>query len=249
MSAFSVLVDARGTQEGFKQHRQRGLGHYAVNLLERLPHMPTRGTLNYLIESGRPIEEFISGSGVQLTTIRPPRARSFPGQAFAYQRILPAPMRKSACDFAHFLFHLDAPLYSPIPTIVTIPDLIPHRMKQSYSWERRVKNSVQFRLERAIGHRAEAIIAISEFTRRDIVDHLQVDPGKVSVVYLGVHERFFQRLDPEALARVRSLYHLPDRFILYLGGIDPRKNVPSLVDAWGELWNDSRFRIPLVLAG
>jgi glycosyltransferase involved in cell wall biosynthesis len=249
MKPFNVLVDARATQEGFKQHKQRGLGHYAMNLLERLPLVQTEGKLTYLVETARPIERSVSEAGIPLHGMETPRAESYVGQLLAYQGVLPRPLRESGCDFAHFLFHLDAPLFSPIPMIVTIPDLIPQTMKQAYSRKHQIKNSVQFKLESSIARRAAAIIAISEFTKQDVLKYMHIDPVKVRVVYLGVQERFFRPPDVEALARLTSTYHLPEQFILYIGGIDPRKNIPSLVAAWGELWKESRFRIPLVIAG
>jgi glycosyltransferase involved in cell wall biosynthesis len=122
-------------------------------------------------------------------------------------------------------------------------------MKHAYSRIGQIKNSIRFRLESAIARRAAAIIVISEFTKRDVLTYMHVDALKVKVVHLGVQERFFHPHDPESLDRLRSLYHLPERFILYVGGIDLRKNIPSLVAGWGELWKEPRFRIPLVIAG
>jgi glycosyltransferase involved in cell wall biosynthesis len=249
MKPFNVLVDARATQEGFKHHRERGLGHYAMNLLERLPRVDTDGKLTYLVETARPIEKVISEAGVPLHGMETPRAASSRGQLVIYQGILRRPLRECGCDFAHFLFHLDAPLYSPIPTIVTIPDLIPQMMKHAYSRMHQVKNSIQFQLECAIARHASAIIAISEFTKQDVVKHMHINPEKVRVVHLGVQEHFFRESSQEASARLRSVYHLPEQFILCIGGIDPRKNIHSLVAAWADLWKEPRFRIPLVLAG
>jgi glycosyltransferase involved in cell wall biosynthesis len=249
MSEPTILVDARGTQQGFKQHRQRGLGHYAINLLERLPRQAAPTSLSYLVEPSKPIDDLIGGAGVSLTPMRTPREHSYVGQLVGYERIIPGALRRSGCRVAHFLFHLDAPLRSPIPTIVTIPDLIPYRMREAYGTVRRAKNAVQFLLERRIAAHAEAVIAISECTKRDVVELMRIDPEKVRVVYLGVDERFFQPPGEAALARVRSRYRLPGEFILYLGGIDPRKNVPALVEAWGQLQRESTTLPPLVLAG
>lgn len=85
--------------------------------------------------------------------------------------------------------------------------------------------------------RADAVIADSEHTKRDIIDLFQVDPAKVTVVYPGVAEHYFNPVSDEIKLSVRKKYNLPDKFILYLGAIEPRKNLESLVEAYLQLEN------------
>jgi glycosyltransferase involved in cell wall biosynthesis len=244
-----VLVDARLTQEGYKDGKHRGLGHYASRLLQELPALSGPGTLSYLVDSGKPVDPWLAGLGVPLCGTKSSNARSVALQIVDSQRFLPDVLSRSGCDLVHFLLHLDAPLFSPIPSVLTVPDLIPRAMKQIYDWERRAKLQVLFRLETALARRAASIIAISEHTKKDIELHLGIDPARVKVIPLGVQEEFLRNIGGEEIERVRSRYALPERFILYVGGIDPRKNIPALVEAWGALFRDSRYRIPLVLAG
>jgi len=94
---------------------------------------------------------------------------------------------------------------------------------------------------------AGAVIAVSESTRRDLLAHLKVEPERVYVVYGGVAERF----RPASLAKiqeVRARYHLPERFILTVGTIEPRKNYLRLLEAYRRLL-DQGYNEGLVIVG
>ncbi len=77
---------------------------------------------------------------------------------------------------------------------------------------------------------ADAIIAVSECSKRDAVNLYRIPAEKIHVIYEGVDPRFTPITDPERLVRVRVKYHLPERFILHVGTIEPRKNLPLLFE-------------------
>lgn len=97
--------------------------------------------------------------------------------------------------------------------------------------------------------RANQVVAISEATRRDVIKLLGVSPERVIRVYCGVDARFHPIDDHEELHRFRQAHSLPERFILYLGTIEPRKNLVRLMDAYAELRRRGATAWPLVLAG
>ena len=77
---------------------------------------------------------------------------------------------------------------------------------------------------------ADAIIAVSECSQRDAVNLYHIDPNKIHVIYEGVDAKFAPVTAPDRLAAVRSKYHLPQRFIVHVGTIEPRKNLPLLFE-------------------
>lgn len=81
--------------------------------------------------------------------------------------------------------------------------------------------------------RADHVICVSEFTRQDALRFYRLPPEKVSVVLEGVEPRFQPMRDPSALAGIRERYRLPERFVLYVGTLEPRKNLSTLLKAFG----------------
>ena len=79
--------------------------------------------------------------------------------------------------------------------------------------------------------RADWILADSESTKRDLVELLDADRERITVIYPGVEPRFHPLADPGILDSVRTKYDLPDRFILSLGTVQPRKNYAGLIQA------------------
>jgi len=122
--------------------------------------------------------------------------------------------------------------------IVTIHDLSFERYPETFSWVRRVWH--MFINTKKICQRADKIIAISESSAHDIVSLLGIDKNKIQTSYSGVAERFrvLDRND-EQLVKVKEKYGLPYKFILYLGTIEPRKNITGIVKAYNQLQEEA----------
>jgi glycosyltransferase involved in cell wall biosynthesis len=88
----------------------------------------------------------------------------------------------------------------------------------------------------------------SEFVKREVVEELQLTPDKVSVVYPGVDERFRPQ-QPEEILAFKKAAGLPERYILYVGTIEPRKNLPLLLRAFHQAKASFPSDLRLVLAG
>ena len=97
--------------------------------------------------------------------------------------------------------------------------------------------------------RADAIIAISEHTRRDLVERLGAPPDRITVTPLAHDADLARVTDPRRLAAVRKKYGLPEHFILFLGALEPRKNLPRLLEAYAALPAGLRRDVELVVAG
>lgn len=93
---------------------------------------------------------------------------------------------------------------------------------------------------------ADTIIAISENTKNDIVKIFNIAPEKIKVIYPGIADDFFEPISDETKLKVSQKYNLPSNYILYLGNLEPRKNVETLLKAFEKLENSS---VHLVLAG
>lgn len=145
------------------------------------------------------------------------------------------------------LFHSTEHLLLPlrrVPTVLTVHDLIyrlfPEYHKRLNYW---YLNLAMPRFCR----RADAIITVSQATRRDVVEHYDVDAAKIHVVYEAAAEHFRPQ-QPDAIAHVRQKYDLPDEFLLHLSTVEPRKNLNRLLDALLLLRRDHPH-LHLVLVG
>ncbi|MCW5979984.1 MAG: glycosyltransferase family 4 protein [Bryobacteraceae bacterium] len=96
--------------------------------------------------------------------------------------------------------------------------------------------------------RAAGLIAVSESTRSDAVRLLDLDPDRIEVIYPGVAEPYFEAGAVEA-DRIRELYNLKRPYILFIGAIEPRKNIDGLLDAYFGLTPSVRRDVELVIAG
>jgi len=100
----------------------------------------------------------------------------------------------------------------------------------------------------ALLKRAHGLIAVSECTRNDAVRTLGLDRRKIRVIYSGVAEPFFQT-NAAAIEAVRARYRLARPFVLFVGTIEPRKNIDTLLDAYEALPASLRQEFALAIAG
>lgn len=115
-----------------------------------------------------------------------------------------------------------------IKTVVTIHDLIFVRYPKLYSFFDRKIHFNKFKYAAQI---ADIVIAISEQTKRDIVEFLKIEPSKIKVIYQGCSNAFKKDYNQNIIDKTKEKFNLPQNFILNVGTIEERKNLLSLVKA------------------
>lgn len=126
------------------------------------------------------------------------------------------------------------------PTVVTIHDLIFLRYPQTYDWLSRKILTIKTRYA---CEKADRIIAVSEQTKRDIVEFYGISPDKIEVIYQGCHDVFKQQLPLSRIAEVKKLYGLPEKYMISVGTIEHRKNHKTIIEALAKTKSD----VPLVI--
>jgi glycosyltransferase involved in cell wall biosynthesis len=223
-------------------HRRAGLGRYAESLTRALAReMPEAPALFYNRETG--VEPLAGLATLRASTValgyKPWRMAVWLGQLarVSFNRLLPE------ATLFHATEHLLMPLRG-IPSVLTVHDLIFHHLPEHHKPLNRWYLTWTLPL---YCRRADHVIAVSEATRQDLLATYQLPPEKVSVVYEAPAPHF--RPAPEAAqAQVRAHYGLPDRYLLYVGTIEPRKNLTRLLAAWAPLYQAGEVP-PLVLVG
>lgn len=133
-------------------------------------------------------------------------------------------------------------------SLLTVHDLSFLRYPEFYSFRKNIWHRIMN--VRKLTRQFDRIIAVSENTKRDLIELCSIDEKKIRVVYSGVSSEY-QPLQPENdLVRIRKKYGLSGRFILYLGNIEPRKNLTSLVRSFEAIIGMPEFgQVELVFAG
>ncbi len=158
---------------------------------------------------------------------------------------LPWAARKERLDLLHCPYFA-APLTRICPTVVTIHDVIPFVLPE---YRGRETSKMYTTLVSETSKRADAIIAVSESSRRDIEATLGIPADKIHVIGNAVHPSYHPINDSWLLAAVRERYNIARKYILYFGGFDLRKNVQRIIRAYAALPAALRAEYQLVIAG
>jgi len=127
-----------------------------------------------------------------------------------------------------------------VKSLVTVHDLIYEKHPEWYpTIDRKIyRNKVRSAIEVA-----DVVVAISQQTRNDLLEEYKAEPSKIEVIYQGCNPAFNGQLTPEQIHTLLHSFNLPSRFALYLGTIEPRKNLHTLIEALRDQ------DVPLVVVG
>ena len=233
-----IRVLARGTRTGVEE--------YTINLLSHL--LPLESNNNYYLfynayQKVKLDYDWLNLSNVQLRDFRIPN-RIF----FALARYFNQPRIDKLLGGVDVYFNphfFVAPLTEQCKRVITFHDLSFEHYPEFFSWRKRLwqKFLMNTRNEAA---QSDKIIAVSQSTKDDLTHFYGIEPEKIKVIYSGVGEEFRPMLRPCQGTASRVKYHLPEKFILYFGTIEPRKNIIGLIKAFEILKNKD---CKLVIAG
>jgi alpha-1,3-rhamnosyl/mannosyltransferase len=231
--------------------RRTGIGHYTAELLRCLRRQTPPGTVqvfpNYLTHCAREAWLWLrrrverDGEGGASSRGALVQMRGY-GQTFLtrYFRVL--------CRLRHFdLYHETnfIPMPSDCPTVATLHDLSVllypewHPADRVAHFERYFEQGLR---------RCTHFLAISEFGRQEVIRELGIAPERVTRTYMGIRPGL-SPLPPEEVQAVLARLGLPPQYLLYLGTIEPRKNVLRLLRVYCSLPESLRSRWPLLLVG
>lgn len=217
-------------------YRSAGINWYLYHLLRYLPEV--RSQIRYTVFLGD--RRYMAVPGIQLRVSSLPTRHSLVRVVWE-QGVQPLAIRRLGLDLLHAPAFV-GPLLSSCPVVLTIHDLsflfFPQGFRPLNRWYLLLFTRLSVR-------RARRIIAVSESTRQDLIRCYGLPMAQIDVVYNGVDPSFHPW--PEAkVTTFRIERGLPEQFLLFVGTLEPRKNVVRLVEAYARL---SKPRPPLFLVG
>ena len=220
--------------------RLYGAANYTVNLVRALEQVDC---VNEYTVFAKPEHASLFSSRERFHIVPVPLASRYFRIAWE-QTMLPVLARRARLDVLHSP-HYTMPFAAGCASVVSFHDMTFFLYPQVHRAYKKLFFTYMMRFS---ARHAGAIIAISESTRDDVLRILKLEPRKVFTVVYGI-DRIFQPLRDEAMfAEVRQKYNLPPQYILYVGNLEPRKNLPTLLRAFARLVQKG-LPHSLVLAG
>jgi len=230
-----------------------GVGHYTYQLIRHLLKNDTEN--EYVIFFDFRVRE----KDVKKFTRPNVKIKFYPYSDYkkylpgAYSEILgTATLQKEKLDVLHTTSALNRiPLGYDGKMVVTFHDMSMYSIPKCLPAVKCLKNKTVAKL---MARKADKIIAVSESLRNDLKNLLDVYDNKMSVIYSGLDERFFEQPNVDA-GKVLGKYGIMKKYILFLGTLEPSKNIPRLLEAFGKFKkqrqekNSGKFEYQLVLAG
>lgn len=216
-------------------YRRAGIHHYIAQVLN---HLPADSRLNYVIYTG--FEEAWTPSDFK--RIAPPWNTENRFLRILWEQFVwPLECRRHELDLMHSMAFV-TPVWQPAPTMLTVYDLsFLHFPERFPSLQRLYLRTQTHRSCRS----ARRVVTISASGRNDVHQHFGVPLDRIDVAQPGVEDRF-RPFSADKVAKFRERQQLPEQFLLHVGTLQPRKNIPTLLEALAQL---DRPQLPLVLVG
>jgi glycosyltransferase involved in cell wall biosynthesis len=205
--------------------RSSGNETYIEQLIQHLAMVATNG-MRYLVYYTHPdgAKRVPSSEKLQWKQISP---------ATPFWRIpigFPLAFRREKLDIFHAQHFI--PPFCQCKTVTYIPDIAYEHFPESFS---RFETLWLKGLVRRSAKRADHIVTLSEYSKEDIAKTYNIDPGKITVTYLGAGDQYFPRDKEKCREQIAAKYGVTAPFLLYVGRLQERKNLPRLLSAFARL--------------
>jgi glycosyltransferase involved in cell wall biosynthesis len=219
-----------------------GAGNYMIHLLRALARLETDLELVVFSQAhGQTLTNVPEQDGFRWIVVPDHK----PAVRLVWEQTgFPNLLRRAGIDLLHSL-HYTRPLSLPCASVVTFHDMTFFLFPEYHTLAKRLFFPAAMRYS---ARTADAIIAISDSTRQDAMRLLGLDPARIHTIPLGITDEFQPYPHSPKLPEIRQKYRLPNHFILYVGTIEPRKNLPLLLRAYRRVLIQGETP-PLVIAG
>jgi glycosyltransferase involved in cell wall biosynthesis len=223
-------------EEGY---RRAGVSRYIYNLLVHILRKDSEGDYTVFLNNRCTLSLPCRQKRSRLPTYRPLVRIAWE------QYLLPLELLAEKVDLLHSPVNVQ-PLLLPCKGVITVTDLSFVVFPQGFRLEQRLYQNILTRLS---ARRATHLITYSASTARDLTKFFAVPAEKTTVVFPGVDAAYQPIQDEDLLAGFRRRHDLPEKFILFVGTLEPRKNLVTLLQAYAQFRRQTKSDYRLVLGG
>jgi glycosyltransferase involved in cell wall biosynthesis len=223
-------------------NKLEGMGWFIHEVLRRWVAQHPEQEFIFLFD--RPYDQqFIYGPNVRAEVVFPPARHPFLFYAW-YEWALPRRLKQLG---AHVFVSPDnfLSLRCPLPTLLVIHDIAYRHFPEQVSWLTRLYYQHFMPL---YAQKAKHIATVSAYSKADIVEHLKVEPARISLSYPGANEAYGP-ISAAVQVQTRARYAQGQPYFIYVGSIHPRKNIPALLAAFEQFKQQTQSPMKLLLVG
>lgn len=222
--------------------KKHGMDIVILEVLKQLQYIQSKDEFFVYAQPDSDVSTLHNGYNINLQM---PGPASYPVWE---QKHLPSAAKKDKVHLLHCTSNT-APVSINIPLIVTIHDIIylEKWMLREGSWYQRFGNLYRRWNVPKIAKQAQTIITVSNYERERIIEGLKIKPECVKTIYNACGNHFTPDRDVEKLKAFKEKMNLPDRFVLFLGNTDPKKNLPNVMKALGIIYKKGKLDFKLVM--
>jgi len=248
-SSLTIAIDVRPLTDG---NSVRGIGSYVRNLLIHLSRIDPDNRYLLLHEPNKTLPAIELPKNAELVSLNGIRNRllskrdNWIWESYYLSRLL----RHHKADLFHATY-LSPPLFWSIPRVSTCYDFIPLKFPgpKEHKLSKRIRNRLAYHVSLQGLKSSAIVIAISEFTQKEAFHFLKISPDKSVAISLGVSTDFQVQRNFKLFSDLSSRYGFSAPIALYVGGVDSRKNVESLISCSMKLLHEMPNSFQLVIVG
>ncbi len=236
-----IGIDIRSLQN---DSRHRGIGTYARCFIKNLLSLDRNNEYVFFVYKDWPLPSLLQEPIFKDVKIREVTRKRKRFVWLAGQILLPRLITEEKLDLFHSLEYI-VPVFSRRKKIITVYDFIGN----DYELYRRRNVPIRklyLHLNDQSLKYADRLIAVSEYTKKKMIELVGIAESRIRVIYLAADEAFTPKNDNELFLRLKEKYNIRNDFLFYVGAVDQHKNIDGLINAFSQI----RFKdISLVLAG
>ncbi|MFC1646379.1 glycosyltransferase family 4 protein [Candidatus Omnitrophota bacterium] len=221
-----------------------GIGIYALNLINQLHRIDHVNKYFIVAQDDDSSLNFIKNSNFCVIKIKSKFFRKFILRIFIEQLYIPFLTMRHTIDAVHSL-HYSFPLFMPVKKIVTIPDMTFYKLPNLHIFIKRHYFKYFIYLSSFC---VDKIITISKSSRDDFLETFPFYKKEIEITHLGKDEAFSSHLQKPEIDKIKSKYKIKDDYFLFVGTIEPRKNIGKLISAFNKFLKN-QDNVQLVIIG